>query len=179
MAHFNVRNPLLCKVLAACGLWTGALAEAKTWGTESVYYVKAHYSAEAYGKPVQSVMIHCGVLAQDSPPAPGRIEIDFWADSQDLYLESKGDHFAGQVRLEAHSSAFGPFVKYPVIQYWVSFTDGTQSVSEVLPVTLGQSLTVSRADEFARLRRTWEEAFSRVYDAERTSADVLTFTRIE
>ena len=130
-----------------------ATAEATSWKSDIVYFVRAHYSTKAYGKEVQSVMVHTGVLEQDGPAWRGAGEVLYWADSKDIFLQKRGDHFSGQFQLMASSSKFGPFVKYPVIQYWVTFADGTRNISEVYPIAVERELTVSHEDEFLRLRR--------------------------
>ncbi len=174
-----MKNRVFLRCFAAFLLFLSSHSFATSWKSDIVYFVRAHYSAVAFGKPVQSVMVHTGVLEQDGPGWMGAREIFYWTDSKDIFLQQKGDHFAGQYLLEASSSKFGPFVKYPVVQYWITFTDGTRTISDVYPIEVDRELTISQADEFARLRRDWEEAFSRLTDSTETTADALTFMRIQ
>jgi hypothetical protein len=90
------------------------------------YFVKIHYSQEAFGKRVERVMAHSGILCQD-----WLYNTFYWEDVRDLNLNRVGDHFYAGNIWKGHSSKFGPYCETPVVQYWVSLADGSTHISPV------------------------------------------------
>jgi hypothetical protein len=97
-----------------------------------IFYLQAHHSAFANGKAVEGVMIHTGLMVH-SPE--GKV---IWLDPRDSQLERRGDHFFSKERLSyEYNSTVN--VEGLAIQYWVTYQDGSTSVSSVFIVNLRES----------------------------------------
>jgi hypothetical protein len=109
-------------------------AEASVIDSDGYYAVDVHYSTVAYGKAVASVLAHLGVETRH-PVFTGRP--DTWQDVSDVTLEKGESGFVGRVGLRAqgYSGSISATLT-PVIQYFVSFQDGTSLISEVQPIAI-------------------------------------------
>ncbi len=116
-------------------LLSGLLASS---ASAAEYFVKYHYSAEAYQKPVSEVMVHTGILCQ-SWLDEGK---EYWTQVNDLILQKHEDHFGGALYLQGSSAKYRDYCEQPVVQYWVNFADGSSLVSPVYPVICDDSIAV-------------------------------------
>jgi hypothetical protein len=146
-----MKNAFLALLITALvGFW-GCLvpqaALASVLPTVNSYYVELHFGRTADFKDVKSVMAHTGVLVEtpsflNRPP--------YWADVKDIPLRITADSFVGRASLHAEGFTGSISAKLtPVVQYFISFTDGSSSISEVFPLPVNNILFVYYPNNFA------------------------------
>lgn len=94
---------------------------------EGAFLCNMHYTRIAYERSVQKVTAHVGVERNCSifeSTAP------YWVNIQDIPLQLIADHdkFAGKAIIHFKSSTYEPCESKPMIQFWVTFDDGTTRV---------------------------------------------------
>lgn len=92
--------------------------------THTDYFLGVEFSQFAYGKKVRSVTVHSGVLLSDGS----------WTSIKDTQLKLEADHFIGKIELSSDTENNGPVAIAPVIQYGVSFEDGSTFTTEIFKV---------------------------------------------
>lgn len=132
------------------------------------YYVDLHFSANAYGKAVKSVLAHTGVELRypEFTRRPSR-----WESVKDVSLAKAGESFFGRVHLKATSTS-GSFTisATPVVQYFIEFTDGTSRITDVAALPQGDSIVIDYDSGIVSLRTKAAELVS--------SAPVPTSSRV-
>jgi hypothetical protein len=120
--------------LLASSLVAATPAVASDVPMSEVHLCTLHYSKLAYGKPVRSVMAHTGTQAC---ALDGRM---YWDGVQDVALAAatSGDRLTGKVVLKARTSAYRPCSLNPVVQFWVTFEDGSTKIEDVVAMKVGK-----------------------------------------
>lgn len=141
---------------------------ATTWSGRDQYWVSYHFTKIAFGKQVRSVYIHTGILRQQ------RYGYDstYWENVAHIPMEDKGNHFFAKLKLTAYPGEMEPNVIGPIVQYWVSFTDGTEMITDgsLLPVTDVTPPFYPSSSEFAFTCREFDLKFQTQTDADHTFA---------
>ncbi len=62
----------------------------------------------------------------------------YWADVKDVALEGFQDsqHFAAKAVILDHGSTYEPCDTQPIVQYWVTFEDGSQKIEDPVKIEL-------------------------------------------
>jgi hypothetical protein len=118
-------------------LLSAAVGQASDIPLTSVYFCKLHYSSSAYNKKVKSVFAHTGV--EDDCRQRGAIGYYKWQDVRDVAMElaKENTHFYGKVMLNAFSSTYHYNCSLkPVVQFWVTFDDGSQKIESIVPMMI-------------------------------------------
>ena len=136
------------------GLFLAVIAVAVPAGATSfhedfTYYVRYHFNATAWDKPVAAVYVHTGVLVQASVPRGGQY---FWEAVQHFPLALKDGHFFGKAMLRAYSAYEYQYVQGPRVQYWVYFRDGSSIVTEAY------AIPAQRGNDQTRLEKAYLDA---------------------
>ncbi|MCA2961912.1 MAG: hypothetical protein IOD12_16805 [Silvanigrellales bacterium] len=107
-------------------------AEASTVGTDVSYAIDLHYSSEAFGKSVHSVVAHVGLLTQH-PPFAGKP--DTWQNVKDVQLLKGTNGFTGRTGLRGQGSSGSYAIELsPVVVYFVKFKDASSSISPTFSI---------------------------------------------
>jgi hypothetical protein len=138
-------------------------AYATTVSGSKVYFLDYNFSGNAYGRAVKSVMVHTAILRSNSG-CPSNVS-PYWDSVQDVQMKQVGDHFFAQARLSVAASECAPTVEGPIVQYWVTFQDGSsyQSNPARVPVTSSVSGSYNWAAVDAKIQAsesTKEDAFT-------------------
>ncbi len=116
-----------------------------------------HFSKVAYDKEVRSVTAHTGVASCDTYSPV----VTYWSDVQDVLLDgSQSDQaFTGKVRLEAESRAYDGCRLTPVVQFWVSFADGSSKIENVTPMQISKAWQLFDGDpsELREAVKQWSQ----------------------
>jgi hypothetical protein len=83
-------------------------------------------------------MAHVGILKECAPSFGTKA---FWTDIQDLNLKTDGDldHFAEKILLKDKSSTYQGCKTSPIVQYWVTFEDGSVKIEEPVLMKIDSS----------------------------------------
>jgi hypothetical protein len=123
-------------------------AHATYYGCDSTYLISANFSEKAYGKSVQAVAIHSGTLELINDASTGS-QKKIWSGMSDIKMVKVGNHFFGKVETSGHSGGgTGAIVTKnlgPVIQYWITFVDGSSMISPAYSVNVNQSFGPAQA----------------------------------
>lgn len=147
------------------------------WEENDSFWITYNFSTVAFGKSVASVSAHTGVLRQGGencsglPPLSGD-----WDDVQDVVMTNTGGHFFGKSRLDSHTGECQISVSGPVVQYWITFTDGSSMITQSTMVQYTDSLlTVQSAGviDWQASVSANDAAFASVTDAGTTAATRL------
>lgn len=114
----------------ALGLVLGpSVASASDIPVLSLNLCTLHFSRIAYHRPVKNVMAHVGVLKQCGSDGDASA---FWTDIHDLNLKTDGDldHFAEKILLKDKSSTYQGCKTSPIVQFWVTFEDGSVKIED-------------------------------------------------
>jgi hypothetical protein len=105
-----------------------------------------HYSKVAYGKAVKEVIAHKGML-RDCSKFDGTEP--YWTDVKDIPLEGFQEfaHFGTKAIILDHGSTYEPCHTQPIVQYWVTFEDGSQKIEEPTKIELKSWYFVGTATE--------------------------------
>jgi hypothetical protein len=122
----------LC-LFALGGSFSALNAQATTLSGAYVYEAVYNFSKVAFSKSVKSVTVHTGVSVFGGCGASPSL---YWDNVQDVTMKDAGDHFMAAAKLVTAASECNS-VKGPMVQYWVSFTDGSSMVTDasLIPVT--------------------------------------------
>jgi hypothetical protein len=120
----------LCNFMVILGLSVSSLNQSSLGSDipiEGAFLCNIHYSRIAYDKSVKKVTAHVGVERNCTifeATAP------YWVNIQDVPLHLIADHdkFAGKAIIHFKSSTYEPCESKPMIQFWVTFDDGTTRV---------------------------------------------------
>jgi len=115
-------------IIALFVLLAAAPALASSYSGTATFFTRIHFTEYAWGKKVAQVYAHVGVLTQDG----GRT---YWDDVRHQALQLENGKFTGKVVLYGQRSSQGAHAKDVVLQYWVTFADGSQRVTEPFVVT--------------------------------------------
>ena len=113
---------------AALMLLAASPARASILDFDKSYYCDYHFSAEAFGNPVSSVMVHAGIEITHDPISHRRGAKE-WRDIKDIQLEQAAAGFVGQASFSTtyYTGSLSAEVQ-PILQFWVTFTDGTSVI---------------------------------------------------
>lgn len=107
---------------------------ATSWSFRSASFCKLHYTSTAYDKEVASVLAHVGMYMEKVSYTGMPSGEFYWYDVQDIPLsqsEQLEAPFTGDALIYGFGGKFLDNARYPVVQYFVAFTDGSSLVSEV------------------------------------------------
>jgi hypothetical protein len=119
------------------------VAHATTYSSTTTYFTRFHFDAEAFGKPVAAVSAHTGVL---TVKAAWRDADAYWVDVHDIALVRAGDHFEAKATLVGSSSYANHYAQGVVVQYWVTFEDGTELITDAVTVEDRHPRSVTNGD---------------------------------
>lgn len=126
--------------------------QAATWHSHFECFVKIHYSANAFGRPVRHVMAHLGVEQLVTPSWSVSTPQTEWVDVKDVHLQPKDNAFLGEAVLKGEADKLGPAFQQYVIQYWVTFEDGDTLISPVYPIQVQRTEPVYSWEDYEKLR---------------------------
>lgn len=164
--------------LSAILLWS-ASAFATTWSEKDSFWVTYEFSANAFGKSVASVMVHTGVLRQGGDSCGGTLYPGYWDDVHDVVMTRTGDHFFAKARLDSGTGECQIGVAGPIVQYWLTFTDGSKLITDSIEVPYSDTpITVTTLGtlDWDRSTTANDQAFASVTDANATSATRLRYS---
>lgn len=98
----------------------------------STYFVRFHFTASAFGKGVAAVYAHAGV--RTIPPHSWQDRSEIWKYVRHVEMKRFGDHFFAKAPLTGGGGSDGEVDLGPVVQYWVYFEDGSELITEAVPV---------------------------------------------
>ncbi len=121
-------------------LWT-SVASASDIPVLSLNLCTLHYSRIAYDRPVKNVMAHAGILKECAHNLAANA---YWTDIHDVNLKTDGDldHFAEKILLKDRSSTYQACKTSPVVQFWVTFEDGSVKIEEPVLMKIDSTHTV-------------------------------------
>ncbi len=109
----------------------------------SGYFCQLHYTKNAYGKPVASVLAHTGVEKK----CAGTGNTVTWDDIKDRQLAAStdGEQFQGKILMLGKTSSNNAeaCTLSPVVQFWVKFEDGSEKIEEVAPMQVKRQFLVN------------------------------------
>jgi len=128
-----MKNKMLILFAVLCAV---SSAFATTLSGQDVYYVDYNFSGNAFSKNVTSVMVHTGILRGEKSGC-GISTSPYWDSVQDVEMKQVGDHFFAQARLTVGLGECQPSIDGPIVQYWVTFEDGSTLKTDVayIPIT--------------------------------------------
>lgn len=103
-------------------------------------FCNLHYSEVAYGKKVTSVFAHVGVLTcteRFDSSTNTQVRDEYWESVSDVNMiknPSEKSAFVGNIVLKANSSLYNSCGLKPVVQFWVTFDDGSTKIEQ--PITM-------------------------------------------
>ncbi len=150
---------------------------ATSWHGRKVYLIQAHYSAEAFGKEVASVMVHSGVSVKEQNWGLSS-DKTYWVDVQDHQLTRYDRHFQSTFLLHAQDGKFMPSILGPVVQYWVTFKDGSSLISDAYAIPVKNQVQVYEPDAFVSGEQAFLESVSHPTPIDETEAEVITWVTI-
>jgi hypothetical protein len=152
-------------------------AWATSWKQETVYWVQYHFSDYAFGKPVASVLAHTGILRAAEPRCRGRgfESHSYWESVDDLEMVRTNQHFYAKKKFHATTNPCQAPVVGPLVQYWVSFQDGSQMITQetLVPLTTEPELKANIWEDFIRAVNQIDFQFQDIQDASETSGKMI------
>lgn len=105
-----------------------------------------HYSKIAYGKPVKAVVAHEGMY-RDCTKFDG--SEPYWAEvrDRDLVISSEQNSFGTKSIIFDRGSTYEPCKTQPIVQYWVTFEDGTTKIEEPVKIKMVNTYFFSHEGE--------------------------------
>ncbi|SMF18945.1 hypothetical protein [Pseudobacteriovorax antillogorgiicola] len=127
-------------------------AFATSWNFNSTTLCKLHYSSTAYGKEVESVVAHTGLYTEKGSYTGIPSGVFFWSDIQDISLDRKdpSSPLVGNVVLSGSGGQWRDTVLYPVVQYFVTFNDGSSLISNVHEIEIIKEISSRDYREYTK-----------------------------
>lgn len=125
------------------------------------YFANLHFSHVAFSKNVNTVYAHVGALTE----LPNENTYG-WSNVQHIELHPSRNGFAGKTEIVGHSFLNHIYNHGVVIQYWVSFEDGTRLITDSIRVDQsevynlsGTSLNFDKILDVQRMRSNESEVY--------------------
>jgi hypothetical protein len=99
-------------------------------------FCNLHYSEVAYGKKVNSVFVHTGVLTcseRFDSTTNTLIRDEYWESVSDVQMTknpAENSSFVSNIVLKAKSSLYNTCALKPIVQFWVTFDDGSTKIEQ-------------------------------------------------
>lgn len=155
-------------------------AMATTFQSTTHYYSNLHFSRHAFGKDVEAVYAHVGVLQKSPDWQGGRA---WWESVQHIPMSRIGNHFFAKSKHIGRSQHQSTYASGVVVQYWIYFADGSQmqTVAELLPQSdFGTFVETSEPNKaFIEERKKLEERFEFTVDANRSETYTITIGTVQ
>lgn len=152
-------------------------AWATSWKQETVYWVQYNFSDYAFGKPVASVQVHTGILRAAEPRCRGRgfESHSYWESVDDLQMVRINQHFFAKKKFHATTNPCQAPVIGPMAQYWVTFVDGSQMITQeaLVSFTTEPELRTNIWEDFIRAVNQLDFQFQSTQDSLETSGKML------
>lgn len=107
----------------------------------ATFYTKLHFSEWAWDKQVREVSAHIGVLTA-SPSG----ERTYWTAVTQVPLRHANGRFSNWAVLHGTRSSDGENARGAMIQYWITFADGSKTVTEPFPIEVREWTWFSAGD---------------------------------
>lgn len=135
----RVMNSLIMLILTA---FIANPTTATTRYHQTTFYCEFHFTKFSFDKSVNRVMAHAGIATIRSS-YPYIDEPDYyWQDVKDTDLKYQGekiDAFIGKRVLTArHRSGSREDTIFPIVQFWVTFDDGTEMILDEVEMEVSQ-----------------------------------------
>jgi hypothetical protein len=112
-------------------------ADATWYGQSFEYNVAYHFNGVAWGKQVKTVYVHTGALIELRDYNSDQVRTR-WEDVKHIQMEYVNDHFeAATVIIATEGGGTGSeysINKGPVVQYWVTFVDGSSVITDTVAI---------------------------------------------
>jgi hypothetical protein len=96
---------------------------------------------------------------------------NYWDGVQDVQLLPVGDHFFGKARVASQAGECMPSLNGPVVQYWVTFDDG--STMQTNPVIVPVTKTVYAGESYMTVEPQVVADDQQIQDISETSATYI------
>lgn len=105
-------------------------------------FCNLHYSEVAYGKKVNSVFAHTGVLTcteRFDSITNTLVRDEYWESVSDVQMTKnpkENGSFVGSIVLKANSSIYNSCGLKPMVQFWVTFDDGSTKIEQPISMEI-------------------------------------------
>ncbi len=146
----------LAFVLSLAFLGAAPVAHATGYNGVATFYTTIHFSDVAWSKEVKAVSAHIGVLT-----IRGGTGEAFWSDVLHVPLKHEGGKFVNWAVLHGSRTSDADNARGAMVQYWVTFADGSSLVTDPFLVEPREWSTFTLGDPAAgaaheRLRKVLE-----------------------